>query len=104
MCDGFNMMIQHTKQRVEVVLFRDVRLGPRQRLNDAISPVVIIQRQCIVMVCEQHLRSKVRHNPIILSLFFDVNLTAPPLWLSGASYAWHKGQPHCPCRDWFTFV
>ena len=30
--------------------------------------------------------------------------TAPPLWLSGASWAWHKGRPHCPCRDRFAFV
>ena len=30
MRDGFNMMIQHTKQRVEVVLFGDASFGPQR--------------------------------------------------------------------------
>ena len=30
--------------------------------------------------------------------------TAPPLSLSGVSSVRHKGQRHCPCRDWFAFV
>ena len=32
------------------------------------------------------------------------HLTPTPLSLSGVSWAWHKGQLHCPCRDWFAFV
>jgi putative transposase len=30
--------------------------------------------------------------------------TAAPHWLSGVSWAWHKGQPRFPYGDWFAFV
>ncbi len=30
--------------------------------------------------------------------------TVPPLSPSGAVLARHKGQHHCPCRDWFELV